>query len=643
MPTSAPPVLTAKGLAKAYGTHVLLDDVDVAVEARERVGMVGANGAGKSTLARILAGELEADAGRVVTPRDARVGYLPQVPRMDESATPREIVRQGLGPWLAAKEAHEAANAALGEAGADLDALLAAQADAAARIERLGGWDRDVVVEATLTHVGVREPDRPVHTMSGGERRRVALAKLLVEAPALAVLDEPTNHLDVETIEWLEAHLADVYPGAVLLVTHDRYVLDRVAERTLEVAGGKVFSYAGGYRAYLEAKAEREAHEDRVEANRQSFLRRELDWLRRSPSARRTKAKARVSQAEAALGAKGPTRRAPSDLRLETERLGKTVLDLSDLALEVGGRRVVDGLDLQLQRGERIGVVGPNGVGKTTLLRALVGDLAPVRGEVVVGKRTRFAYLDQRRSGLDDDRTLQENVAPDGKDEVVVAGRAVDVRTYLRRFRFGPERMKERVGALSGGERARVVLAKLLLQPANVLLLDEPTNDLDVATLGALEAMILDVDATAFVVSHDRSFLDRVATSILDFEGDGRVTRYVGNYDTFRRLKAQRAAAAPEPPRRAKAARAPGRAPAAPKPGLSGKERHELGRLEAAIAAAEARMAELDQALADPDLYASRRDEAERLGAERQALEADLEGRLERWAELEEKREQALE
>ena len=340
--------------------------------------------------------------------------------------------------------------------------------------------------DATLTHVGVRDLSRPVGSMSGGERRRVALARLLVEAPDLAILDEPTNHLDTETIEWLEAHLASAYPGAGLLVTHDRYVLDRVVTRTLEIADGALHSYAGGWSAYLEAKAEREAQEARVESNRQNFLRSELEWLRRSPSARRTKAKARVGKAEAALAAQGPPRAGATAFRLQTERLGKTILDVRDLRLEIAGQRLVDGLELRIQPGDRIGIVGPNGAGKTTLLRALVGELAPTAGEVVIGKRTRFAYFDQRRSGLDDDASIQENVARDGKDKVTVGDQQVDVRSYLMRFLFRPERLKEKVRGLSGGERARVALARLLLEPANVLVLDEPTNDLDVQTLGAL-------------------------------------------------------------------------------------------------------------------------------------------------------------
>ncbi|MEM1418490.1 MAG: ABC-F family ATP-binding cassette domain-containing protein, partial [Myxococcota bacterium] len=442
--------------------------------------------------------------------------------------------------------------------------------------------------------------------------------------------------LDVDTIEWLETHLAEVYPGAVLLVTHDRYVLDRVVGRTLEVAEGKLHSYVGGWSAYLEAKAEREAHEARVESNRQNFLRRELEWLRRSPSARRTKAKSRVDRAEAALAAKGPTRTGTSAFRLQTERLGKTILDLRALALDIGGQRVVEDLTLTLQQGERIGIVGPNGAGKTTLLRALVGDLTPASGEVVVGKRTRFAYFDQRRSGLDDAKSIQANVAEDGKDKVVIGDQQVDVRSYLMRFLFRPERLKEKVGGLSGGERARVALAKLLLEPANVLLLDEPTNDLDVQTLGALEQMIVDMNATAFVVSHDRYFLDRVATSILEFEGEGRVTRYVGDYDTFRRLKAQRAAEAKAAAPKAKVRKE--RAPAPPRAGLTSKEKRELAKLETDIEAAEATLAELDAALADPGLYTERAEEAPALMAQREAAEAELEAMMARWEALEEKK-----
>ena len=635
------PVLTAKGLTKSFGPRVILDGVDLAIERGERVGLVGINGGGKSTLARIVAGAMEPDAGEVVPRRDAVIEYLAQEPRFDPDLTAEQVVRSGLELWVAARDRHAAISARLGEAageaGADLEGLLAEQAEAAAEVERLGGWDRDHVVVSTLTHLGVPDPAQRFGDMSGGEKRRTALARLLVREPDLAILDEPTNHLDTETIEWLEQDLSSRYRGALLLITHDRYVLDRVVTRTFEIDRGQLYTYAGGWSAYLEAKAERQALQARTEANRQKFVQQELEWLRRSPSARTTKQKARVQRAEAAASERGPGSDRTAALQLETTRLGKTILELRELVVDVAGRRLVDGLELQLQRGDRVGIVGPNGAGKTSLLRVVTGELEPAGGEVVIGKNTRFTYFDQARRGLENEATVWENVAGQ-REKLQVGDRAMDVRSYMARFLFAPERLREKVGALSGGERARVLLAKLLLQPANVLLLDEPTNDLDVATLGALEEMILEANVTALIVSHDRYFLDRVATSILDFEGEGRVVRYVGNYDVFRRLKQQRrAAAASEAAEVAKAAAAKA-APAKKKAGLSWKEKRELEGMVEAIEVAEAKLEELDAVLADPATYAERGDEVPALTAERDAAAAAVEQLMERWEALEAKR-----
>jgi len=465
--------------------------------------------------------------------------------------------------------------------------------------------------------------------MSGGERRRVALAQLLVSAPELAILDEPTNHLDVETIEWLEHELKTRYPGALLLITHDRYVLDRVVTRTFEIDRGAVHDYEGGWSEYLRRKAERMALAERTEHNRQKFVAQELEWLRRSPKARTSKQKARIGRAETAISQKGPSRDRTTRLEMDTTRLGKRIVDLEDVVVEIAGRTLVDGLDLTLTRGERIGIIGKNGTGKTSLLRVLLGDLEPVRGKVVRGKNTRFAYFDQRRGGLVDEETILENVSGK-KDKVELRGRTLDVRSYMQRFLFAPERLREKVGALSGGERARVVLAKLLLQPANVLLFDEPTNDLDVATLGALEELLLDMNATALVVSHDRYFLDRIATSILAFEGDGRVVRYVGDYDTYRRLRREKEVEAK--PEKSKPKPKP-----KPKSALSYKEKKELEGLPAHIEEVEAELAEIDATLADPATYAERGDEIPELQKKRAEVSTRIEELMARWEELEER------
>jgi ATP-binding cassette subfamily F protein uup len=469
--------------------------------------------------------------------------------------------------------------------------------------------------------------------MSGGEQRRVALARLLVSAPDLAVLDEPTNHLDAGTIEWLEKYLVDEYPGALVLITHDRYLLDHVATRTLEVEAGEVYDYDGGYERYLEQKAERQAHAARTEQNRQNFLRTELEWLRRQPKARTTKQAARVERAEAALAAKGPKAEKAASFDLDRLASGKTILELRGLGAKVGERLLFSGLDLFLREGERVGVVGANGTGKTTLLRVLLGQLPAAEGTVAVGQNTRIVYLDQQRSGLDDEKSVLDNVMGE-QSTLSLGGQTVEPRSYLERFAFDRNKQRQPVGSLSGGERARVALARMLRQSANLVVMDEPTNDLDVATLGALESMLVDYSVTALVVTHDRYFLDRVATAILSFEGDGRVLLYPGNYETFRRLRAE-AQAGVEAEARAAPSRTPETRPKPTKKGLTGTQKRELDALPESIEKVELRIAEINALLGDPSTYAGGGKEIPKLQAELVTQRAEVDRLMARWEELE--------
>ncbi len=631
-------VIDASGIEKSYGLRRVLAGVDLTIRSGERVGLVGRNGCGKSTLGRILAGIEECDAGTLARQRGASIEYLAQEPELPADRSVRDIVLGSLGAWNAVRERYDALTAQLGDETGDSEALALEQAEAGEELERLGGWARLHEAESIIDHLGLDDPGRLAGTLSGGERRRVALACVLVGEPDLAILDEPTNHLDVDTIEWLEEFLCNRFRGALLLITHDRYVLDRVATRTLEIEDGALWSYDGGYATYLAARAERMAHAERAERNRQNFLRKELEWLRRQPKARGTKQKARIDRANEAIDGQAPKRERTAALRVESQRQGKTVLELDALVLDRGGKRVVDGLDLRLAAGQRIGVVGRNGTGKTSLLLAILGELEPTSGEVRHGKNTRVGLLDQQRSGLDPEQTVFEAMGE--RSHVEVGGQPVEVASYLERFLFDRREQRSKVGQLSGGERARVCLAKLLAEKQNLVLLDEPTNDLDVPTLGALETMLTDFTGSAIVVSHDRWFLDRVATSILAFEGDGRVTLHVGNYSDYReRVLERRREEAPT----AKARKATREKPANDTPKkLSQKERRELEGLLDAIDACESDAAQIEARLADPATYKNEsRDAIAALSDELEAARARAAELTERWEELEARRDAA--
>ena len=602
------------------------------------------NGSGKSTLVRILAGLDAPDAGEVVFRRGAAIAYLEQEPQFPPGTRAREAVLAGLGGWYEARTRHLAASEALERSGdlepAQVERLIAEQSAAGGEIERLGGWDRVHEAEALLGRLGVPDPDALVDQLSGGERRRVALARILCQRPDLAILDEPTNHLDVATIEWLERYLDEQFTGALLLITHDRYILDRVATRTIEIDRGKLHLFDGGFAAYLEAKAERAALLQRTEANRQNFLRRELEWLRRQPKARSTKQKARIDRAHGEI-AKGPP---PVDRALELQvqaaRSGNTILELRGVSLEIEDRTLVRDLTFAVRKGERIGVLGPNGCGKTTLFRAITGQIAPADGQVVLGKNTQLAYLDQFRSGLDDNATVYDNIAQ-SRRSLEIDGHPLEIGKYLERFLFDPQSYAQKVSTLSGGERARVALAKLLQGSSNLVLLDEPTNDLDVATLGAVEEMLIDFGGTAIVITHDRWFLDRVATALLVFEPDGRVTRHEGNYSLYLELSAQARAQAAEDnlaagkPKPTKAERTAAGASKPQKKGLSYAQRRELDGIVAEIEAAEAEVETLTAQLADPSVYTAGHAAAADLTARLTAARARAQTLTTRWELLE--------
>ncbi|HEX2091221.1 MAG TPA: ABC-F family ATP-binding cassette domain-containing protein, partial [Longimicrobiaceae bacterium] len=539
----ATPVLTVQDLHKSFGPRIVFDGVSFAVDEGEKVGFVGVNGSGKSTLFRIVAGVEGHEGGTLAFQRGIRVGYLSQEPEFAEGDTILRAVASGKPELLEAISAYHEISGKLSRREGGVERLLARQGEVSARIEALGGWDYEHRMEAILTRLGVDRWERAVAGLSGGEQKRVALARVLLQQPELLLLDEPTNHLDADTVLWLEQHLQE-YPGAVMLITHDRYFLDRIVTRMIEVSTGELTPYPGGYTEYLEARAERMERTAVEEDKRRKLIEKELAWVRRSPSARTGKQQARINrldtlqkeQAEKRL----PTRGAVEITGGAVPHLGRTVLNLHGISKRFGDRILIRDFSTILQAGERIGIIGPNGAGKTTLLRIILGEEAPDAGEVEIGKNTRIAYFDQRREELDPNATVYESVS--GQDWVTVGGERTHLRSYLETFLFSPAQQRQPVRSLSGGERNRVLLARLFLQDANLLILDEPTNDLDLITLQVLESVLADYPGCVLLVTHDRFFLDKIATGLIVFEGNGVLHRHAGGYDLYRRLKEQREA-----------------------------------------------------------------------------------------------------
>lgn len=662
--------LSGQHLRKAFGPQVVLEDATFTLSRGEKVGLIGANGAGKSTLARVLAGLEAPDGGTLSVGRGLSIRYLAQEPELDPDASARTVVEDALTAWRTATRRHAEVTARLEEERnpASLTPLLAEQAELDDSVMRLGGWDRGHEALGFLHRLGVHEVDRPCGVRSGGERRRIALAQLLVANPDVAILDEPTNHLDADTASWLQDTLGNSQ-GAIVLVTHDRYFLDAVAQRIVELERGRLTSYQGGYNAYLEKKEELLQQEGRVEQNRQNTLRREREWLSRGPKARGTKQKARIDRAHA-LEAQAPaTSGRPGQVSLTAAaaaRQGKTILELRGVAVGFEGAPLNAPFDLTVTAGERIGVVGPNGVGKTTLLRAIVeavtragasGPSGPsqlVSGTIGVGKNTRVSYLDQARAKLDDSKSIFDDVRGETGGTVVQLGVAglesLDLRKYLELFLFDGQKQRQKVGALSGGERARVALAKVLRDGANLLVFDEPTNDLDLPTLAALEGLLEGFQGSVLVVTHDRAFLDGVATSILAFEresegaessGVATVTRYAGGYQDYIAQRGSRSPSTPERPTvsaSSKPATSSVPAAAKAKSGLSRSEREELATIVEAIDLADAKVSAVQALLADPALYKTRGGEVAGLQTELDAARARAVALAARWEALEAKR-----
>jgi ATP-binding cassette ChvD family protein len=527
-------------LSKRYGTKQVLKDISLSYFYGAKIGVIGLNGSGKSTLLKIMAGLDTEFSGEVACAPGYRIGYLPQEPHLEPGKTVREVAAEGVKDIMDLHAEFERVNEAFGEPDADFDALAAKQAEIQEKMDALDAWDIEARLEFSMDVLRCPPGDQPVDTLSGGERRRVALCRLLLQKPDILLLDEPTNHLDAETIAWLEQYLRS-YPGTVIAVTHDRYFLENVAGWILELDRGEGIPWKGNYSSWLEQKRQRLEQEEKGESMRARTLGRELEWIGMSPKGRHAKSKARIDRYERLLAE--DTKEKVRDVRLVIPpgpRLGDVVIEAKGLLKAFGDSELFENLSFSVPPGAIVGIIGPNGAGKTTLLNMIAGKGKPDSGALRLGDTVKLAYADQMRARLDPDKTVWETLS-DGHDLISLGGRTeVNSRAYCAWFNFTGADQQKKVGTLSGGERNRLNLALMIKEGANVLLLDEPTNDLDVNTLRALEEALDDFAGAAMVVSHDRWFLDRVCTHILAFEGDSEVIWYDGNWSEFAEWRRQR-------------------------------------------------------------------------------------------------------
>ena len=521
-------------VSKFYDKRAVLKDIYLSFFYGAKIGVLGLNGSGKSSLLRIIAGQDKDFNGEVVFSKGYSVGYLEQEPKLDESKTVKEIVEEAVQDTVNLLKEFEEINMKFAEPMTDdeMNALIERQGEVQEKLDHADAWDLDSRLEMAMDALRCPPPDTPIKNLSGGEKRRVALCRLLLQKPDVLLLDEPTNHLDAETVGWLEQHLAR-YEGTVIAVTHDRYFLDNVAGWILELDRGEGIPYQGNYTSWLEQKQARLAVEQKQDDKRQKTLERELEWIRMSPKGRHSKSKARINDYEKLVSEESEKRNETLELYIPAgERLGDVVIEAHGVSKGYGDKLLFENLEFSLPKGGIVGVIGPNGAGKTTLFRMITGNETADSGDFRVGETVKLGYVDQSRDSLDDNKTLFDEIS-DGLDLVQLGKREMNARAYVSRFNFSGSDQQKRVGQLSGGERNRVHLAKMLKSGANVLLLDEPTNDLDVNTMRALEEALENFGGCAVVISHDRWFLDRIATHILAFEGDSKVVYFDGNFSQY--------------------------------------------------------------------------------------------------------------
>ncbi len=541
------------GVGKYYDKKPVIKDIYLSYFHGAKIGVIGLNGSGKSSLLRIIAGVEKEFVGETVISPGFTIGFLEQEPHLDESATVREIVEEGVQSTIDLLKQFDQINEKFAEPMSDdeMTALLEQQGDVQEKLDAANAWDLDSRLEMAMDALRCPPPETPVKILSGGELRRVALCRLLLKQPDILLLDEPTNHLDAESVGWLEQHFQK-YPGTVIAVTHDRYFLDNVAGWILELDQGRGIPWEGNYSSWLEQKRERLRREERAESQREKTLERELEWIRMAPRARHAKSKARINSYEEMLRQETDKRSRELEIYIPPgPRLGDVVIESKDVTKAYGANLLIEGMSFSLPPGGIIGVIGPNGAGKTTLFRMITGQEQPDSGTIRIGETVKLAYVDQSRDTLDPNASIWEEISGGG-ETIELGKRQVNSRAYVARFNFSGTDQQKKVGALSGGERNRVHLAKMLKEVANVLLLDEPTNDLDVNTMRALEEALENFAGCAVVISHDRWFLDRIATHILAFEGDSHVEWFDGNYSEYEADRHARLGAAADQPHRIK-------------------------------------------------------------------------------------------
>jgi len=622
-------LIAATDIVVRYNDRTVIDKATLGIQEGDRIGLVGRNGCGKTTFLKILAGIQHPDSGEINQRRDLVVSYLPQDFMLDETKNVYDNIRDGASHVLKLIAEFES----LPHDSKRHDFLEA-------RIHALDGWTVDRRIEIAMDHLNCPAADRAIATLSGGEKRRVAMCRAIVSQPDFLMLDEPTNHLDPESIEWV-AEFLENFGGTFLVITHDRYFLDRVASTILELYDGSFFSHAGNYTDYLLAKAERQEADATIEHKRQMFLKKELAWVRQGPRAQRSKQKDRFERYYDAAAQAGPMIEEDVELVIPPPpQLGNRTIEVSNLGMTIAGKKLFSGFNYTFENGHRIGVCGRNGLGKSTLLKIIIGQLQPTEGSVKTGQLTNFNYVDQGRLQLNENRTVLDEVA-DGTEFVQWGDAKISVRSYLKRFLFSDDRITTLVKKLSGGERSRLLLARILKCGGNFLILDEPTNDLDLPTLRVLEEALIAFPGVVCVVSHDRYFLNRVCTDILAFEGDGKIAHSVGDYDYYLEKKkkaadvAARASAAVLALNKAATAKAEAAAKPVKKGKMSFKETQELAGMEAKIHEVEAEIARIEGLFATPDFHRNHAVQSKQLVVDLEKHRENLTQLFARWEELE--------